>query len=103
MAKKSKSSKLLLIVGLGIIAYLLLMRRNGTSSPTQFNNAPPAPPRNKPAEFAAWANTILSLYGNVSELWQPGGPFYQFNKSDILEVVAPDNSLDFTNDTGQWV
>lgn len=96
MAKKSKSGKLLLLVGIGIIAYLLLTRRSSSTTPTQFTNVPPAPPRNKPAEFAAWANAILSTFGNVSELWQPGGPFYQYNKNDILDVVTPGS------DNEQW-
>ena len=32
--------------------------------------------RNRAAEFQAWINLVLSTYGNIAALWQPGGPFY---------------------------
>ena len=41
-----------------------------------YSNIPPPPPQNSP-NFQVWVNTILSTFGQVTDLWKPGGPFYK--------------------------
>jgi hypothetical protein len=82
MAKKNNN---LLLLGLGgLILYVLTRRPSYTPPPIQqgynyypsFPQVPPAP-QNNAAAFQAWASAILSTFGNVASLWEPGGPFYQ--------------------------
>ena len=81
-------NKTLLLVAGGILAYALLRPR----APQQtyvpgVTQVPQAPnPYTQAAAFQAWASTILNTFGNVVELWQPGGPFY--GREDQLEAVA---------------
>lgn len=107
MAKsKNKGAFLILILGGIVVAYMMLQKRS-TPASTNYSSVPPPPPRNNAQALATWANTILAIYGNVAELWQPGGPFYNY-KNDLLEIVTPpnnyDNGLPFDDtNTGQWV
>ena len=56
--------------------YLLTQQQRPAYYAPQFQQLPPPPPRNRAAEFQAWINLVLSAYGNIAALWQPGGPFY---------------------------
>jgi hypothetical protein len=76
------------LVGLGIY---LITRQGGQQNLPQPQPlpVPPKPPRNSP-NFQAWAAAILSVYGQVASLWEPGGPFYQENvPKDLLNFVDP--------------
>lgn len=83
MAKKK--DKTLGYVLIGLAAYLLLQRRQ-TPVYQQFPQVPPAPPT-KGQAFSQWVNSILAIYGNVKELWEPGGPFSNINPADIQQAV----------------
>jgi hypothetical protein len=67
----------------GAAALLLLTRRQGPASQGPgrqniYSYPPPNPPvANNAAAWANWARTIMDLYGDVSQLWQPGGPFHR--------------------------
>lgn len=74
----------LLILG-GIAAYYMMnqpVRYTG-----QFSNVPPPPPRNSP-NYQVWVDTILKTFGQVADLWKPGGPLYKSN------VPPPDIQAD---------
>lgn len=83
MAKKK--DKTLGYVLIGLAAYLLLQQRQ-TPQYQQFPQIPPQPPT-KGQAFAEWVNSILAIYGNVKELWEPGGPFYNLNPADVQQAV----------------
>lgn len=89
MAKKK--DKTLSYILIGLAAYLLLQRRRPAVY-QQFPQVPPAP-ATKGQAFSQWVNSILAIYGNVQELWQPGGPFYNMNPADVQQAVdSPTNS-----------
>lgn len=79
---------------IGVAAILLLSRQQGGQSQGGFNPGssyvPPMPDRRiNPQAFQVWVQSILNTYGAVSELWQPGGPFYN----------APVDIQDYTQQT----
>jgi len=79
MSKKNKDTFLYVAIGLAAL-YLLNQNRQPRQAYNYYPNAPyapPAPPRSNGQAFAQWVNSIMSIYGNVRELWQPGGPFYK--------------------------
>ncbi len=46
---------------------------------------PPPPPPAQPNYyelFKNWALAILNIFGDVKELWEPGGPFYNKSKAE---------------------
>ena len=79
MAKKNNNNLVILaLAGAGIY---LLSRPKQQAPPypppyQQYPQVPPAPQQNTP-QWQSWANAIISVYGAVSQLWAPGGPFYQ--------------------------
>ena len=73
MARKKDNTIAYVLVGLA--AYLLLKPKPMYNQYQNFPQIPPQPPTQGQA-FAQWANTILQIYGNAKELWQPGGPFF---------------------------
>lgn len=96
MSKKNNNTAYLL---LGLAAFLILQQRRPAAAPP-YNNypqAPPAPPRSNAQAFAAWAAAMVHLYGNVSSLWQPGGPFYQFPANEIYDAVGNNPIPDYDN------
>ncbi len=83
MARKDNTTAYLL---LGLAALLILSRRQ----PQHYQNyptVPPAPPRSNGQAWADWARNIIQIYGNVASLWQPGGPFYQVNQTDVQQIL----------------
>lgn len=48
----------------------------GTRYSEQFAPVPPPPPPSAPG-FQDWVNGILAAYGQIKDLWMPGGPFYK--------------------------
>lgn len=84
MAKKNDKTLGYLLIGLA--AVLLLRQRPAYNAYPQFPQAPPAPPT-KGQAFSQWVNSILAIYGNVKELWEPGGPFSNINPADIQQAV----------------
>jgi hypothetical protein len=91
---------------LAVAAFLMLNKRQ---QPPQFQNyptAPPPPPRSNAQSWAMWVNAIVSLYGITASLWQPGGPFHQFQTSEIYDTInqnpVPDYNNPYLNNTGGW-
>lgn len=71
----------------------LYMLSNRNTMPPAFQQAPPPPVDPRQARTQAqiqalqnWIRTIVALYGNVRELWQPGGLFYSIPR-DILDDI----------------
>lgn len=90
MTKKEKKNMGMIL--LGIAAFMVINQRPQTQYSPQFQNIPPAPPRNNPQRFSQWANAILNAYGDIAALWQPGGPFHNYKTSDIY-----DTTVDYSN------
>lgn len=86
MTKKEKKNMGLLLLGLA--AFMLLNNKAQPAYQPQFQHLPPAPPRNNPQRFSQWANAILDAYGNIAELWQPGGPFHRYKTEDIFDTTT---------------
>lgn len=96
MRKKDKS--LLLIAGAAALFLLSNQQRQQQYAP-QFQQVPP-PPRNNARDFAAWASAIVNTFGNVAELWQPGGPFYNMNRTDVIKAAEWADDNPYTNPYG---
>ena len=78
-----------LLIGVGL--YLLLSNKNTSattlpSAPTQSFTYQNSSSSNAQA-WQQWVNTILSIYGNVSELWEPGGLFYN-HRQDVIDATG---------------
>lgn len=92
-----KNNNLFFGIALIGIAYLLYRQHMMLSQYTryngpqayegQFKNVAP-PPDSRTAAFNAWVRAILNLYGNVKELWAPGGPFHNIPEDEILDAVG---------------
>ena len=85
----------LLILGLaGIGAYLFLQNQRQYQNPPQnwapqYQQAIPAPPPPSTPEWQNWARFVLETYGNVIQLWQPGGPFYKGpSQEELMRIVG---------------
>lgn len=67
--------------------------------PTYNPSSVPDMPTFATPDWVNWVNSVQELYGSVSWLWAPGGPFYQIPTSDIYDVTSPDilNTYDWTN------
>lgn len=71
-----------LLLGAGLLLLFLNKNRIAAFQPQgnppyqNFPQVPPAPPQHTPG-WQQWVSTILSVYGSVSSLWAPGGPFYK--------------------------
>lgn len=67
------------LIGLAILAglaYYLTTRNQQLVYRGPYSNIPPPPPTSSP-NFQIWVNTILQTFGQVADLWKPGGPFYK--------------------------
>lgn len=78
-----KNSDLITYGLIGLGAYLLL-RPNQVQTqqpfyPGQTYYQLPPNPNTNAAAWQQWVATIVSIFGNVATLWQPGGPFYNTN------------------------
>ena len=104
MSKKKDNTIAYVLIGAAL--FLFSRRRNQQPPPQyapQFTQVPP-PPSNAQS-FANWASAILSIYGNVSSLWQPGGPFHNYNSNDIYDAAnagLPDYNNPYVSNTGGW-
>ncbi|MEL6141440.1 MAG: hypothetical protein AAFU67_07460 [Bacteroidota bacterium] len=81
---KSNNTAILLVGGA-----LLLFFMNNQSTPRyipQQTYIPPAPPPNQASAWADWARTIISIYGDVAALYQPGGPFYRLSDEEAIAL-----------------
>lgn len=83
---KKQDNKLIGLVILGAVAAWYYMNQANTTYAPQYANVPPPPPKSSP-NYQAWVNSILQVYGQVSDLWKPGGPFYN-------QGIPKDASLD---------
>lgn len=100
MAKKKKKKNGIkpevVIIG-GLLLYMLSRRNNNASTNNNQQQPPvytyPQPPAQNSPQWAQWAQTIISTFGNVAQLWAPGGPFYNQPTQDIIDatgVTPPD-------------
>lgn len=81
-----------LLIGGGVLYFATTWIQNqGRNNIPPISQAPKPPPRSKADEWQSWVALIFSIYGNVKELWEPGGPFYGMNKDDIYDEVNPDD------------
>lgn len=71
-----KQKQLIGLAILGGLAYYLATRNQTPVYRGQYSNIPPPPPPSSP-NFQIWVNTILQTFGQVADLWKPGGPFYK--------------------------
>lgn len=85
MTKKEKKNLGMILIG--VAAFMLINRKPQPQYRPQFQNVPP-PPRNNPQRFSQWANLILQTYGDIAELWQPGGPFHNYKTADIYDTTT---------------
>lgn len=104
-----KSKNILIALGLGVAAYLLLKPKTTQRPayiPREYQNAPPR----GSAAFQNWATTILQVYGQSKWLFEPGGPFYNnkiISNQELSKVLnqpivdIPTNSYPGGN-TGNW-
>lgn len=73
---KSSDKKLIGIIVLGAIAVYYFSNQQRPAYTGPYQNVPPPPPQSSP-NYQVWVDTILKTFGQVSDLWKPGGPFYQ--------------------------
>lgn len=71
-----KKNQVLGLVLLGGIALYYFMQQQRPVYTGPYQNVPPPPPQNSP-NYQVWVNTILQTFGQVADLWKPGGPFYR--------------------------
>lgn len=90
--KKDNTTNILIFGGVAVVAWALLGKSNNNGNNnnnggnySNFPNVPSAPPANTP-EWQFWATAIVGTFGNVIQLWQPGGPFY--NEPGVVDVVG---------------
>lgn len=77
MAKrKNDQFKIIAVIGLGLVVFLMMNRARPPYLPQQ-SYVPPRPVNQTPQAIAAWVTSMIQIFGNVRELWQPGGPFYK--------------------------
>lgn len=70
--------------------YLFTQQSNRQTQYTQPPQEPYVPQHQSPAQipnWVQWAQLIISLYGNVAELWEPGGPFYG-KEQDVIDATG---------------
>jgi hypothetical protein len=84
-----KTNQIILILILGIVL-LSKPRKKASEPPPTYNpqTVPPMPPHKSPA-WLLWVQGIIGVYGAVSWLWAPGGPFYKIPTKDIYDAVNP--------------
>lgn len=75
MSKKSDDNRLIGLIILGAVGAWYFFGRTQPVYAPKYANVPPPPPKSDP-NYQVWVDTILKVYGQVSDLWKPGGPFY---------------------------
>jgi len=83
MAKKKDNTTVAIIAALAVF---LLTSRRSTAQRPPIRNYPPPPPRTGSA-WGQWAQTILRIYGDVKELWEPEGPFHNVDPERVYDAV----------------
>ncbi len=87
-----KQKQLIGMILLGGLAAYLLTRQQAPQYRGPYQNIPPPPPQSSP-NFQVWVNTILQTFGQVADLWKPGGPFYQ---QPVPAPTGATNPLNYT-------
>ena len=108
MAKKENNTKLYIGAALlAGVAILLLKNKQSQAQPQPYYNypqIPPAPAAPQTPAWTQWANAIIDTFGNVADLWQPGGPFYNTGNQaeDVIfdDIPGYDNPYDYDNVAG---
>lgn len=76
-------NKTLLIIGLGLVAFIMLRQQPVRSYPAQPVGAVPGN-----AEWVLWVTTILQAAGGLAQnLFGPGGPFHNQDPKAIIQVA----------------
>jgi hypothetical protein len=86
--KKKDNTILALAIAVGV--FLLTSGRTSNQVPSS-GSIPPPPPPQQPDYYTAfknWAQAILDIFGDMRELWEPGGPFY--NRSPQEQNIIQD-------------
>ncbi|MBX2926999.1 MAG: hypothetical protein KF852_04125 [Saprospiraceae bacterium] len=94
-----KNNNLVVALAIAVGVYFL------TKKPVrpQFSTAPRPPVDPRQAQTQAqiialqnWIRTMIALFGNVKELWQPGGPFYNIPRAifDDINISPPTPGAD---------
>lgn len=99
MAKKK--NKTLIIAFAAVAAIYFLTRQQ-----PQFQQAPPRPAPTDPNPsnaWAMWAMSLVQIFGNVSSLWQPGGPLYRNQFTDEQAQWIGEGLLNAGIDPSTWV
>jgi len=94
MKKKNKTTGLIIAAGVAVALYFLLSRNRPRINPPQFQNIPPRP-ATKGEAFNQWVMSIIALYGQSKQLFEPGGPFYKIPTKDIIDIVGSSGMEDY--------
>lgn len=81
------------IIGLAVLAglaYYLYSQQQAPRYTGPYQNIPPPPPQSSP-NYQVWVNTILQTFGQVADLWKPGGPFYKSQVPPPTGGASPTN------------
>ena len=92
---KNNNKQLLGMLLLGGLAVYYFSQQQRPTYTGPYQNVPPPPPQNSP-NYQAWVTTILQTFGQVADLWKPGGPFYKTN----IPPPAPPPGGDLADNPG---
>ena len=74
--------------GLALLAMLGRQQRYQDPTPTNFQNFPAPPPSTaNQGQWQAWVSLALNTFGQVANLWEPGGPFYNVAETDEFNLA----------------
>lgn len=86
-----KKNKVLIAVVLAVGAYLLLNKKTGATTTVEQRDVSREPTKPPPGagiqQVQGWVMAIMSLYGAVDWLWQPGGPLYGRDRNQDLQTI----------------
>jgi hypothetical protein len=96
----------LLVGALAVVGYSLFksgkfdgVQPAPVNPPSQNNNAAQI------QQWRMWVTMVMQIFGNVQDLWQPGGPFYNYNYTDVIDYVDPNidtTPIDWEPESGDY-
>lgn len=90
MKKQSKKIGILAALAVGITIFLILNRNQpAVYTPPLRPPIPLRPASNKGQAFNEWVLAMIKVYGASSDLFKPGGAFYNIPKKDIYDAINP--------------
>jgi hypothetical protein len=93
MNTKLNLATILILAGIGFIGYKLVQQEKLPPNPGNQNAVPPPPPPSQANELRQWVELVVSIFGNVKELWEPGGLFYN-NRDEVEQYITPPPGVD---------